>query len=76
MDLGSWLRRLGLGKYESAFRENEIDETVLPSLTHETLQELGVTAVGHRERLGAHMISMRQLVEQSHHWENGFPVVR
>src|SRR5262249_25821922 len=30
---------------------NEIDETVLPSLTHETLKELGVTAVGHRLKL-------------------------
>jgi hypothetical protein len=51
MDLGGWLRSLGLGKYELAFRENEIDETVLPSLTHETLKELGVTAVGHRLKL-------------------------
>jgi hypothetical protein len=39
------------GKYEAAFRENDIDETVLPSLTHETLKELGVTAVGHRLKL-------------------------
>jgi class 3 adenylate cyclase/predicted ATPase len=51
MDVGGWLRSLGLGKYEAAFRENEIDETVLPSLTHETLKELGVTAVGHRLKL-------------------------
>src|SRR5215471_14599496 len=51
MDLGGWLRSLGLGKYEAAFRENEIDETVLRSLTHETLKELGVTAVGHRLKL-------------------------
>ena len=36
MDIVVWLRSLGLGKYEAAFRENEIDETVLPSLTHET----------------------------------------
>jgi len=42
---------LGLGKYEAAFRENEIDETVLPSLTRETLKELGVAAVGHRLKL-------------------------
>jgi hypothetical protein len=41
MDVVVWLRSLGLGKYEAAFRENEIDETVLPSLTHETLKELG-----------------------------------
>jgi hypothetical protein len=51
MDIVVWLRTLGLGKYEAAFRENEIDETVLPSLTHETLKELGVTAVGHRLKL-------------------------
>ena len=34
MDLGDWLRSLGLGQYEAVFRENEID-TVLPSLTAE-----------------------------------------
>src|SRR6201981_1617127 len=51
MDIVVWLRSLGLGKYEAAFRENEIDETVLPSLTHETLKELGVNAVGHRLKL-------------------------
>jgi class 3 adenylate cyclase len=51
MDIVIWLQSLGLGKYEAAFRENEIDETVLPSLTHETLKELGVTAVGHRLKL-------------------------
>src|SRR5262249_22128222 len=33
------------------FRENEIDETVLPSLTEEHLKQLGVTALGHRVKL-------------------------
>ena len=51
MDIGDWLRSLGLERYEAAFCDNEIDETVLPSLTHETLKELGVTAVGHRLKL-------------------------
>jgi class 3 adenylate cyclase/predicted ATPase len=51
MDIGNWLHTLGLGKYQASFRENEIDETVLASLTHETLKELGVTALGHRLRL-------------------------
>ena len=51
MDIGGWLRSLGFEKYEATFRENEIDETVLPRLTHETLKELGVTAVGHRLKL-------------------------
>jgi hypothetical protein len=48
MDVVVWLRSLGLEKYEAAFRENEIDETVLPSLTEEHLKQLGVTALGHR----------------------------
>jgi class 3 adenylate cyclase len=51
MDIVVWLRGLGLGKYEAAFRENDIDETVLPGLTHETLKELGVASVGHRVKL-------------------------
>jgi predicted ATPase/class 3 adenylate cyclase len=51
MDLGGWLRSLGLERYEAAFRENEIDETVLPSLTQEDLKELGVAALGHRRKL-------------------------
>ena len=51
MDIVVWLRSLGLGKYEAAFRENEIDETVLPGLTAEDLKELGVSALGHRRKL-------------------------
>jgi class 3 adenylate cyclase len=51
MDLGAWLRGLGLECYEATFRENEIDERVLPSLTVEDLRELGVAALGHRRIL-------------------------
>jgi len=51
MDVAEWLRALGLEQYERAFRENEIDERVLPSMTGEDLRDLGVTLVGHRRRL-------------------------
>jgi class 3 adenylate cyclase len=51
MDLGVGLRSLGLERYEGAFRENEIDERVLPSLTQEDLKEIGVGPVGHRRIL-------------------------
>jgi class 3 adenylate cyclase len=51
MDIGGWLRRLGLEQYEAAFRDNEIDDKVLPSLTAEDLKELGISAVGHRRKL-------------------------
>ena len=51
MDLGGWLRSLGLERYEAAFRENEIDNTVLPNLTADDLKDLGVSIVGHRRKL-------------------------
>src|SRR3974377_2042473 len=51
MDIVVWLRSLGLGRYEAAFRDNEIDETVLPNLTAEDLKDLGVSIVGHRRKL-------------------------
>jgi class 3 adenylate cyclase len=59
MDVSVWLRSLGLGKYEAAFRENEIDETVLPGLTAEDLKELGVAALGHRRKLLDAIAAMR-----------------
>jgi class 3 adenylate cyclase len=51
MDIVVWLRSLGLAKYEAIFRDNDIDETVLPSLPHENLKELGVASFGHRVKL-------------------------
>ena len=54
MDIVVWLRSLGLGKYEAVFRENEIDETVLPNLTAEDLEDLGITALGHRRIPATH----------------------
>jgi hypothetical protein len=51
MDIGGWLRRLGLEQYEAAFRENAISEKVLPNLTTEDLKDLGVGMVGHRRML-------------------------
>ena len=50
MDLGGWLRSLGLGQYAAIFRENAIDETVLPDLTDQDLEKLGVL-LGHRRKL-------------------------
>ena len=50
MDVGAWLRGLGLGQYETTFRESEIDAEVLPDLTEGDLNKLGVP-LGHRKRL-------------------------
>ncbi len=51
MDVGVWLRGLGLGQYEEKFRENKIDADVLPRLTADDLKDVGIAAVGDRRRL-------------------------
>src|SRR3984957_17176362 len=50
MDVGEWLRSLGLSRYEEAFREAEIGPDVLPDLTDGDLEKLGVP-LGDRKRL-------------------------
>src|SRR5215469_10610417 len=51
MDVGRWLRGLGLGQYETNFRDNAIDADLLPRLTDAILKDIGVSAVGDRLRL-------------------------
>jgi len=51
MEVGDWLRSLGLGQFEAAFRDNEIDGEVLPKLTSDDLKEVGVASVGQRRKL-------------------------
>jgi hypothetical protein len=51
MEVAVWLRGLGLARYETAFRDNEIDWEVLPKLTSDDLKEIGVLPIGHRRKL-------------------------
>ncbi|MGE5772283.1 MAG: ATP-binding protein, partial [Hyphomicrobiales bacterium] len=50
MDVGDWLRSLGLGKYETTFRDSEIDSDILHELTESDLEKLGLP-LGPRKRL-------------------------
>jgi hypothetical protein len=50
MDVGGWLRNLGLGRYEPAFVENAIDFDVLSELTEGDLEKLGMP-LGDRKRI-------------------------
>ncbi len=50
-DIRQWLEELGLGQYADAFEENDIDESLLPDLTDEALERLGVASMGHRMKL-------------------------
>ena len=60
MDVAEWLRGLGLEQYATAFRENEIGERVLPSLTADDLKELGVNLIGHRRLLLDAIAALRE----------------
>jgi len=51
MEVGRWLRSLGLEQYAPAFRDNAIDSETLITLTADDLRELGVAAIGHRKKL-------------------------
>jgi hypothetical protein len=46
-DLAQWLEKLGMSEYAQRFAENDIDVSVLPHLTDQSLKELGVS-LGHR----------------------------
>ncbi len=50
MDVGEWLRGLGLGEYEGKFRDNRIDADVLADLTDGDLEKLGLP-LGDRKRV-------------------------
>ena len=50
-DIAGWLKEIGLGQYDVQFREHDIDDDVLLTLTSEDLKEIGVATVGHRRKL-------------------------
>ena len=51
MDVADWLRALGLEQYEVAFRENDVDGELLPTLSADELRDIGVSSLRHRRRL-------------------------
>jgi class 3 adenylate cyclase/tetratricopeptide (TPR) repeat protein len=51
VDIKQWLQRLSLGRYAQSFAENDIDFEVLPDLTDQDLEKIGVTSLGHRRKL-------------------------
>jgi class 3 adenylate cyclase len=54
---------LGLGQYEQAFRDNDIDAGLLATLTDGDLRELGVLSLGHRKRLLAAISELAEPAE-------------
>jgi class 3 adenylate cyclase len=65
MDVAAWLRDLGLERYEPAFCDNGIDAEILPKLTVEDLNDIGVTRVGDRRKLLEAIAALRERARPS-----------
>jgi class 3 adenylate cyclase/tetratricopeptide (TPR) repeat protein len=48
--IAGWLKKLGMSEYAQRFSENDIDFDILPELTDQDLEKLGVS-LGHRRRM-------------------------
>jgi class 3 adenylate cyclase len=64
MDVTEWLRSLGLEQCASVFRQNEIDDEVLPELSEADLEKLGLP-MGHRKRLVRAIAALSASVESA-----------
>src|ERR1700722_16729552 len=60
MDVGTFLRELGLQRYEAAFRDNGIEGHVLSKLTAEDIKDLGIPMVGPRRLLLEAIAALRE----------------
>jgi class 3 adenylate cyclase/predicted ATPase len=70
-DLAEWLRRYDLGQYAQTFAENNIDYAVLPDLTENDLEKLGVS-LGHRKKLLRAIDALRTANQAAQHREAEF----
>ena len=46
-----WLEKLGMSEYAQRFADNDIDFSILPDLTDQDLEKIGVTSLGHRRKI-------------------------
>src|SRR5437588_7929290 len=49
--IADWLKQLGMSEYAQRFAQNDIDFAILPDLTDQDLEKIGVASLGHRRLL-------------------------
>jgi SAM domain (Sterile alpha motif) len=49
--VAEWLEKIGLGQYAPRFAENDICFVILPDLSDQDLERIGVASLGHRRLL-------------------------
>jgi class 3 adenylate cyclase len=61
--VADWLEKLDLGQYAERFAENDISFVILPDLTDQDLEKIGIASLGHR-RLLLRAIAELKIVER------------
>src|SRR5262245_20533731 len=49
--IAHWLHQLDMQEYTHRFAENDIDFEILPDLSDNDLEKIGITSLGHRRKL-------------------------
>ena len=49
--IADWLEKLGMPEYAERFAANDIDFSILPELTDQDLEKIGVASLGHRRKI-------------------------
>ena len=49
--IADWLEKLGMPEYTERFAANDIDFSILPELTDQDLEKIGVASLGHRRKI-------------------------
>ena len=61
--IAEWLQKLGLGQYAQRFAENDITFVILPDLTDQDLEKIGVASLGHRRQLLRAIVELKRAPE-------------
>jgi hypothetical protein len=63
--IADWLQKLGLGQHAQRFAENDITFVILPDLTDQDLEKIGVASLGHRRQLLRAIAELKGVLEPS-----------
>jgi class 3 adenylate cyclase len=72
--VADWLQKLGLGQYAQRFAENDISLIILPHLTDQDLEKIGVASVGHRRQLMLAIAELKDIQKGAAQPPSGAPV--
>jgi hypothetical protein len=61
--VADWLEKLGLGQYAQRFAENDISFSILPELSDQDLEKIGVASLGHRRLLLREIANLGKTVD-------------